>query len=62
MEKGSRNAAKSQEIGQEILNDKSSTGKQRDWDKHKKHSLAVSGNRYFLIHPKPGTIWPSILQ
>ncbi|MCP3680029.1 MAG: hypothetical protein GY782_07120 [Gammaproteobacteria bacterium] len=20
------------------------------------------GNRYFLIHPKPGTIWPSILQ
>ncbi len=26
-------------------------------------SLSVDlGNRYFLIHPKPGTIWPLILQ
>ena len=43
MEKGSRNHKKSQASGQEILDDKSSTGKQRDWAKHKKHSLAVSG-------------------
>ena len=43
MEKGSRNHEKSQAIRQEILEDKSSTGKKRDWAKHKKHSLAVSG-------------------
>ncbi len=42
MEKDSRNHAKSQDVVRKILTDKSSTGKQRKWSYHKKHSLSVA--------------------